>query len=267
MSKIFFSLLPFFLFFGACTGGPRPVNYPDIDTDTSEPLLLSLPAESGLVFIGVAGKRSHPRDTVQSALEEAARRVAVFHNVSGEYLAENNIGSGAFDYTHNTRTVLYYDREGSGRYVDLLSYNSDTDAVEIDNTLIIRTTYRAALPHPVQYHPVYKGAEKKPDWVDNPPSTIGEYEAGIGYAGRHSTIAEACVTSFSNAIFAIIRNVCIKSSNTDILYQGSGLFDYKTSNNNIIYASGSLSNFYVLDTWIDPANKSVWTLAIAQKSE
>jgi hypothetical protein len=46
-------------------------------------------------------------------------------------------------------------------------------------------------------------------------------------------------------------------------YQGAGSFDYRSANDTTISARGKLKGFYVLDTWIDPSNMSVWTLAIA----
>jgi hypothetical protein len=231
------------------------------------PFLLSMPTERGLSFIGVTGIRSDPKETIRLALEDAARRVAVFHKVSGEFFNEINIGSGAFDYTHNVYTTLDYDDEGYKDFVDVLQYNADTDSIEMENTFIIRVTYPAALPAPVPYHPVYSGRNKKPDWVDNPPLYIGVYEVGVGYAGRHSSTADTFNASYKNAVFSIIRNLNVTSQAGDLNYQAFGTFDYETSSDNILYARSSLVNFYALDTWIDPKSKAVWTLAIARKFE
>lgn len=276
--KKFFSLVPVCFFFISCAGNPSFAGLTEITgkifgntAPAEEPVVESsfqtLPVNNSLVFLGIAGRRSNPNETIRFALEDAARRVAVYHKVSGEYLAETSVGSGAFDYSNNVRTALYYDREGAAQYVDSLTFDADTDVFETDNTCIIRAAYNAALPNPVNYRPVYTGDSKKPDWVDNPSLRIDGYEVGIGYAGRHSTLASTCLVSYDNAIFAIIRNLSVISRNVDIQFQGSGLFDYKTSNDHLIYAAGSLDFFYVLDTWIDPSNKSVWTLAIARKSE
>ena len=223
------------------------------------------PAGNALVFIGAAGKRSNHRETIQAALEDAARQVALFYEVTGEYAVENNVGSGAFDYTHNTYTSLYYNKEGAAQYVDALRFNADTDTTEIENAFFIRTIYPAALHAPVTYSTIYRGPDKKPDWVDNPPAKIEGYEVGIGYSSRRSSLADAYANSCNNAIFAIIRNVNTVSRSKDILYEDGGLFGYKTSSDNITYSYGVLTGFYVLDTWIDPQAKTVWTLAIAKK--
>jgi len=210
---------------------------------------------------------SNPKDTLQFALENAAQRVAMFHRVAGEYLSENNIGSGAFDYSYNVQTRLYFDQEGSKQFVEALSYNSDKDAVEIDNAFILRTTFASSLSNPIKYRPTHRKSDGKPDWVENSNIKIEGYEVGIGYAGRHSTMAATCDTSFKNAIFSIIRTVQTTARVSDMLYQATdSLFAYKTANENLIYAQASLDGFYVLDMWIDPKSKAVWTLAIAKKA-
>jgi hypothetical protein len=224
-----------------------------------------MPAVDGLVFIGVAGRRSDPKETIQFALNDAARRVAVFQKVSGEYAVENNIGSGLLDYVNNTYTSLYYDEEGSGRYVDALQFNADTDAIELGNSLIIRTTYPGALPIPIKYRPTYRGVDQRPSWVDNPPHGIEGYEVAVSHSARYSSLADTYTNSYRNAIFTIIRNVNTISRSNDVTYQNTGsLFGYRSSSDNVMYSYGTLTGFYVLDTWLDPKTKWVWTLAIAE---
>jgi hypothetical protein len=230
--------------------------------------LNSIPAGNGLVFIGAAGKRSNPKETLQLALEDAARRIALFHMVSGEYAIENNIGSGAFDYVNNTYTSLSYDEERLKLYVDALQYNADTDIIEIENTLIVRAVYPLTLSVPVKYRPSYGIVDQKPSWVDNSSLEIEGYEVSVGYSGRYSSLTDTLKHSYQNAIFAIIRNINTTSKNSDMLYQNTGnLFGYKTASDNVTYSYGALNGFYILDTWFDPKTKSVWTLAIAGKAE
>ena len=227
----------------------------------------SFPSNGGLVFIGVAGKRSNSNETLKIALEDAAQRVAVFYHVSGEYAVKNNIGSGAFDYSYKTHTRLYADKEQSKKYMDALQYNADTDSMEIDNSFFIRTVYMSSLPKAVNFNPKYGGADRKPDWIDNPPNEIDGYEVGVGFSGRYSSMTDTFTNSWYNAIFAIIRNINSSAQSSDLLYQNTGnLFGYKTSSDNLLYSFGALDCFYALDTWIDPRAKSVWTLAIAKKS-
>jgi len=267
-SNLFYLLLCLFVF-STCSIFPFRL-LPKLVTDDlppPPPFFSSLPSSGALVFIGVAEKRSDSKETLKFALENAAQRVAVFYHVSGEYAVENNIGSGAFDYSYRTRTRLFTDKEQSKKYVSALQYDVDTDTMEMENSFFIRTVYPSSLPNVVNFSPKYVGADRKPDWIDNPPIGIDGYEIGVGYSGRYSSMTDTFTNSWYNAIFAIIRGINSSARSSDLLYQSTGsLFGYKTSNDNMLYSFGALDCFYVLDTWIDPKSKSVWTLAVAKKS-
>jgi len=263
--NIFYLLLCLFVF-STCSTFPAGLSE-RFAKKSSPSFFSSFPSNGDLVFIGVAGKRSNPDETLKLALEDAAQRVAVFYHVSGEYVVNNNIGSGAFDYSYNTSTRLFADKERSKNYVDALQYNADTDTMEIENSFFVRTVYPSSLPSAVNFNPKYTGADRKPDWIDNPPNEIDGYEVGVGFSGRYSSITDTFTNSWYNAVFAIIRNVNTSAHSGDLFYHSTGsLFGYKTSNDNMLYSFGALDCFYALDTWIDPKEKSVWTLAIAKKS-
>jgi hypothetical protein len=265
LKKFFLLSLSIFLFISCAGFAP----FAGIKTSSSVPdfFFNSFPDGNGLVFIGTAGRRSDTKETVQFAMEDAARRVAIFYKVSGEYAVENHIGSGIFDYTNNTYTSMNYDEEQLNQYIGALQYNADTDTIEIENTLIVRAIYRAALPIPVEYHPSYGGVELKPDWVDNSTVEIEGYETGVGCSNRLSSMSDTFTNSYKNAVFAIIRNINTASRSAEQMYQNTGdFFGYWTSSDNVIYSYGTLNGFYILDTWLDPKTKSVWTLAIAEKA-
>ncbi|MDR0313676.1 MAG: hypothetical protein LBI14_08755 [Treponema sp.] len=263
LRKIGFVILASLLLFSAACAG-EPASHETVTTNTASSFFLSSHNVNGLVFIGVAGRRSNPKETLRLALEDAARRVAIFYNVTGEYAVQLNIGSGLFDYAQNTFTALYYDRGGPAQYIDALQFNTATDTLETENAFFIRTTYPATLAYPVSYSPVYD-SDGKPDWVDNPPLEIGGYEVGVGYSGRYSSMADTCTNSYNNAIFAIIRNINTTAQSSDLYYQDTSLFGYMTSSNNVTYSYGTLTGLYALDMWIDPQTKAVSTLVIAPK--
>jgi hypothetical protein len=233
------------------------------------PFFNSFSSDGGLVFIGAAGRRTNADETLLLALENAAERVAIFSRVAGEYAVVNERGSGAFDYSYHTKTTLSYNKEGSRQYVSSLQFDPDTDTFFYENTLFVRVVYPSALPYPVNYQPSYRGQNKKPTWIDNPPLEIDGfdgYEVVVGFSNRRSALADAFNNSRNNAIFAVIRNKNTISHSTSTLYQNTGsIFGYRTTHDNVIYAYGTLAGFYVLDAWIDPASKTVWTLAIAAK--
>ena len=261
------SLLPIliFLFVLSCANIPFSFIGNKAPAETPPPFFSSLPNEKGLVFIGSTGKRSNQKEALLLALEDAARQVAVFQRVSGEFIVVNNIGSGAFDYEHETFTSIHYDAEGSIKFIEQLQFNIDKDTLETENTFFVRTTFSSALPSPLSYKPAHSDT-RKPEWVKPPPLDINGYEVGIGYSGRYSSLSDTYNNSRRNAIFDIIRKINSVSKSSSLLYQNtSSLFGYKTMNNNTIQSYGTLTGFYVLDTWLDPETKAVWSLAVAVK--
>jgi len=251
----------------ACASESRVSDVASIDSS----FLFSAPKEGELVFLGVAGKRSSRKETLKYALEDAARRVVFFNQVSGEYVVESSIGSGIFSYSNNTITTLYYNEEAVAAYVDSLKYDAEnkSDTIQVEKTVFIRTTYPSTLPFPVTYRPTYSVKDKKPSWVDNPNVVIPGYEVGIGYSWRYSSQFKTWINSYNNAVFSIIRNINYSTRSEVELYQNTGsLFgNQKSTSKNASYSYGTLYGFYILDAWMDPETKAVWTLAIARKAQ
>lgn len=252
--------------FTTCAGLNLPfsfLNNQQEETPSAEtPFLSSFPERGSLVFIGAAGRRSNSDETLFLALLNAAERVEMFKRVSGEYAIENYVGSGAFDYTYNTATSLTYNKEGASQYIDSLKYDPETDTMLYENTLFVRTVYSASLSSPVNYKPVYKGQDKKPTWIESLPEIDG-YEVVVGVS-RRSLLSEAYNYSRDNAIFSAIsiKNTQVQHAHSDY-YTTEHVYGYKVDDKNITYSYGTLTGFYVLDTWVDPKDKTVWTLAIA----
>ena len=260
-------LFSWLILFMACASGPFVS-----DGTISPSFLFTAPREGELVFLGVAGKRSSHKETLKYALEDAARRVAIFNRVSGEYEVESSMGAGIFGISNNPpRTDLDYDKDNVEVYVDRLNYNAEnkSDTIEVDKTVFIRTTYPGALPFPINYRPTYSLKDKKPSWVDNPNVVIQGYEVGIGYSWRQSSPYRTWINSYNNAVFSIIKNINFYVRSEFVIYQNTGdLFgNTNSTNKNTTYSSGTLYGFYILDAWMDPATKAVWTLAIARKAQ
>jgi hypothetical protein len=134
---------------------------------------------------------------------------------------------------------------------------------ESDDTIFVRTRYvgdgltidhRSSPP------------QEKPVWISMPPRNFTGFVAGVGYANRHKYLKDAIIKSYEAAVYAIVRN----TANT----VGGNVDAYKDTANALnsanvhtayrVSSSAVLRGFYVLETWIDPSNMSVWTLAVAR---
>jgi hypothetical protein len=148
------------------------------------------------------------------------------------------------------------------QYIEKFEYDPNTDVFQNENAVFVRVRYRGSLPLSYQTPPAGPGG--KPVWVDNPPEAISGYAVGVGYAGRRNAHRDTVIASYENAVLAIIRNQNTTAWSTSEGLRGSGFLDYSAESQKATRASGVLTGFYVLEIWVDPATKAVWTLALAR---
>jgi hypothetical protein len=226
----------------------------------------SLPLAGGeLVFTGVSGRFSNRNDSIQAALRDAARRLSFFHSVKGEVRTQELIGTGAFDYSREAERSLSYD-EDLEQYLDQLQFDPERDVFESNNAVFVVARVSAGPPMP---SPTGHSAKReRPAWVESPPGTIGGFIAGVGFAGRHSSHKDTVIASYENAAFALIENISTTVNDQREIYQNSSsAFDFDMNSSSTVESRAALKNFYIIESWTDPANLSVWTLAVAEKDE
>jgi hypothetical protein len=257
--------LVFSLLINACLSTPPLVPPPPEGGDPAPVSFWNSMPSRDLIFIGGANVRANRDESINLALQDIARKVSIFHAVEGEFVSYNRTGSSFFDYTSNTQSSLFFNEDYLG-FTDALEYDPVADVMQINNTIFVRARFKSPERIQIDYQTL-PAAGGRPVWVDSPPAEISGYRVGIGYAGRRASHRDTVNASFEAAIFSIIRTVSGKISADTLNYQGSGTFDYRSTNNTTLHARGKLNNFYVLDTWTDPSNMSVWTLAIARPGE
>jgi hypothetical protein len=248
---------------GACVTTPPPAPLPESSVPAPVSFWNSMPTQD-LVFIGGANVRSNRDESINLALQDIARKVSIFQAVEGEFVSHTKTGSSFFDYTSDTQSSLSFNEDYLG-FTENLEFDPDADIMQIDNVIFVRARFKGSAPLSVPY--ALPPATGRPAWIDSPPAEIAGYCVGIGYAGRRASHRDTVNASFEAAIFSIIRTVSGEVSAGSLNYQGSGAFDYRSTNDSTVRAWGKLNSFYVLDTWMDPSTKGVWTLAIARTSE
>jgi hypothetical protein len=216
-----------------------------------------------LIFVGVAGVRMNKDESIQLALEDAAKKAAFYDAVGGAVSYYEKIGGGFFDYTFESQAVLNYDQNYKS-YIDALEYDPERDVFTENNAVFVRVRYTGGSGFNIEHRAGPK--DLRPDWIANPPSSISGFIAGVGYANPRYYHKDTVVASYENAVFAIINNISsavqsetISAQNTDSLFSSSSMVKNTTN------ASGFLKGFYVLETWVDPSNRAVWTLAVARE--
>jgi hypothetical protein len=218
-----------------------------------------------LVIVGVGGLQMYDTDSIQKALEDAARKVSLFAGLRGATVYYEHIGTAFWDYIVENSTKINYNEDYAG-YIDQLEYDPDKDIIINEKGAFVRTRYKLSNSFHIM-HPSSGSESEKPDWVDNPPSTINNFIVGVGYARPQMYVNRTYVASYEAAIAAIVSKGSSSIDSKNVQYQGSGYFDYDDVRENTVTASAAINGFYVLQVWIDPQNGGVYTLAVAQSAE
>ena len=218
--------------------------------------------QGGLVFIGVSPRLSNRETSIQTALEDAARRFSLYNSVNCTVLRRERIGGGIMDFHINRTYTLQYD-EDLEKYIEQLEYDPLSDIYENNNALFIVTRVAANTDTPANRGHSSRG--ERPQWIDSPPSSIGGFITGVGYSTRLTSHADTVIKSYEYAIVGIMENIAIAVNSDHQHYLNSfSAFGFDINISNDLSSSGVLRNFYILESWTNPADLSVWTLAIAR---
>ena len=218
----------------------------------------SLPESGELVFIGVSGSQIKQETEIAMACEDAARKVSMYHGLLASYVSVQSIGSGFMDYYVDSDIWLDYDRDIE-KYLDKLVFDPERDVVKIDGTVFVRFTYPASFPGKITY-PFARNPNGSPEWMNRPPREIDGFMAGVGFARKQSRQRDTITKSSESAAAALVSQINSSMSSKEV-----SAVNEKTT---VIQQQsiGKLSNFLVLEIWIDPESDAVWTLAIAKSA-
>ena len=211
-----------------------------------------------MVIIGASGRQSKREAEIELAREDAARKAAMYQSVWADVENIQDIGPHSLNYFTNYEINLDYDRD-LAKYAERLTFNSNRDVLNVDGSVFIRFSYPASYPVGVSYG-FAREADGSPEWIRRPPGEIGGFITGVGFSGRQSYVRDTFEKSCDAAVAALVSRVSTAVT-VEIISEGdrNAFFTYQRS-------TGRLDHFYVLEIWVDPKDKSVWTLAIARKA-
>jgi hypothetical protein len=245
------------LFFYAC------VNFDVVSakgtSGTLNSFWITLPRPGSLVIIGASGRQSKREAEIELAREDAARKAAMYHSVWADVENIQNIGPHSLNYFTNYEINLDYDRD-LAKYAEKLTFNSNRDVLNVDGSVFIRFSYPSSFPAGISYG-FAREADGTPEWVRRPPEEIGGFITGVGFSGKQFYLRDSFEKSCDAAVAALVSRVSTAIT-VEMTSEGdrNALFSYQRS-------TGRLDQFLVMEIWVDPKDKSVWTLAIARKAQ
>jgi hypothetical protein len=222
---------------------------------------VSKPVNGALVVIGVSNRQRRQHEEIESALEDAARKVALYHGLTGQVVTTLKTGAGFFDFYLNISARI---NPASGSdysiYKNELKYDAENDVTRTNSAVFVRCTYPAPRLNELRYESgIVNG---KPRWLHTRLREISGYITGIGFAQNQRRLKETIEKSCESAIAALMArsSATIEARNAD-----SSAGSVTSEIREII--EGELIDFQVLEIWIEPKTNSVWTLAAAKKKE
>ena len=218
-----------------------------------------------LEFIGVSQRHSNRDETIQLALEDAARKLSFFNSISAHSANWDHRGVGSMDINIGFDYRLQYD-DDLEPFLNALTFDPIADVFEYNNAVFVvaRTVSSVSMPSAKGH----SFENRRPVWIDSPPAEIDGYVAGVGFSGRLSSHRDTVVSSYERAVVEIIENMGSHIFGELQVHQKNySAFGFSAASSGGAVTSGTLKNFYVIESWTDPTNLSVWTLAVASRGE
>ena len=235
-----------FALFGCATVG-RPSEYS----------MITLPGRNNLVILGASGRQLRHTDEIAIAREEAALKASMYHGFTASAVELFSAGPGYLDYMHESYSWVDYNQPAE-YYMERLTFDEAKDVFRDRNgNVFIRFSYPAAFPANINYR-FERNPDGRPVWTIRPPSEIAGFVAGVGHSGRLVRFSDTFRASYEAAAVAITSRVSTYIGEDNVSVQDrAGTQIYRRS-------VGNLTQFLVLETWIDPQTRGVYTLAIAR---
>jgi hypothetical protein len=209
-------------------------------------------------LIGAAARRTDRGEAVNFALEDAARKAAMFGLVTGDISRQEVRQSSFLGYHSEVSGGIAIAQDWSA-LAGSFEWDPETDVLEHDNSVFVRVRHPGIAGHSIAFAPPPSSGQ--PSWTTSPPVFPGYY-TGVGhsppYAGLHDAVRNSC----DNAVFSIAETISWGATVSEESVSGAGftstgVFDSRSR--------ADLQGFYILDIWIDPATREVWTLGVAKK--
>jgi hypothetical protein len=222
------------------------------------------PRDGKLIIIGASARLSREADSIENALWDAARKVSFFYGLRGKVETMIDDTGHPITFSHNVKAdVIPFDYNYE-KFKNDLQFDYENDVYRYLNSIFVKVRYTPQ-EHGFYLDYVRPESSSTPSWITKPPPEISGYKVGVGRANPHQYYRDTVIVSYEDAAAALFNTVELNvRSVVDDLQTN---YYNSASMKNIQVAEAALENFYVLDIWEDPKDKSVWTLAIAKEFE
>ncbi|MCL2558259.1 MAG: hypothetical protein FWE09_07245 [Treponema sp.] len=221
------------------------------------------PPDGSIRVLGVASRHHSRRGNevsqaeIDAAKDDAARKVAMFYGLSGTVEFVQRTGSSVFGFIADLNVDIARAVEDHERFIDGLAFDPERDILVHDRGTIVMFGFRANARQASFIASV--GANGRPSWVDRTPAIDGHL-VQVGFSQNQIWLRDTVMRSAEAAAARMINGLSTVVENSVVDVEGQGSLTYSTS-----VGSGALIDFRVIELWIDPADMSVYSLAVARE--
>lgn len=220
---------------------------------------ISRPSNGKLIVIGISNPMSRRDSEIASAKEDAARKVAMFYGIYGSVETTNRTGADYFDYLYNSNIELIYETNYE-QYIEQLTFDPLNDVLITGEAVFIRFQHDTAIQD-IGFNA--RMINNRPSWTRAQDIPVFDgYVTAVGFAINQRRLKDTIYKSTEDAIARMIENLSTTVYAEEITGTGQGFSGYVQTK-----SIGRLNNFRVVDFWIEPETRFVYTLAIAEHGE
>jgi hypothetical protein len=224
------------------------------DTAQNGGYWLCAPRNGSITIVGFSSQLLKDEDEVASALDDAARRVAIFHGVKGKVVSMIDSGSGYLDFSYVTDINLDYGSDYQ-KYMERIVFDKEKDVTRRPEIIYITAAYPA--DHGLAGYTTTM-IDGKPSWTKKPPLEISGFLAGVGFSKAQRLLKDTITKSHEAAISSIIARVSTQTATQEVDAGGGRALSVTQ------ISEAALVNCLALEIWVDAGTKAVWTLAVAK---
>jgi len=268
--KIFFVLLFIFIFSNSTFGSGRK----ESDSKSTKEVLalkdqfsmkeqyetgrwIAKPSNNMLTVIGVSNPMIRRQDEITAAKEDAARKAAMYFWIQGRIETVNNTGAGFFDYQYDSDVELVFDTDYE-KYINQLTFDQQNDVLITQEGIFVRFQCAAAVTE-INYS--ISTVNGRPNWIRNSGKPEFEgYVTAVGFSRNQRRLKDTIIKSTQDAALRMIENLSTTVNTKEISAAGQG-------SSSLVHtvSEGKLYGFQVIEFWIEPETRYVYTLAVARE--
>ena len=250
---IIFFLLPYVIF---GSGKKESISLSSMQEQYSSGYFVTKPFNNRLIVIGISNPMLRRQEEIDAAKEDAARKVAMFYGIHGKIESVTGTNDNFFESNHIYNAELRYDSNYE-RFIEELTYDPAKDVLITNEGIFIRFQHETTV---TSFNYNARLINNRPTWTRNQDKPeIEGYAVSVGFARNQRRLKDTINKSIEDAISRMIEDQSTAVNTRDVSSSGQG-----ASSSIHTISEGKLNNFQIIEIWIEPGTRFVYTLAVAR---